>query len=258
VKTAAEELNKVAQTYGGLDVLGCNAGIMAKDDIRTADGYDVQMQANQLSHYLLTKLCMKSLEMAAESRGDARVVFHSSSARTGLTKSNLEPKYFQKCDPGTLGGDETMSPPWERYHQTKLANSAFAMALNDQLKEKGSKVKSLACDPGFATTDLVKNSDADESSWLLRCMTFLSSVLNASQSPANGSLSFVLCAFAPDSESGDFYMPSARGGMVGKPKKTISRGVPLKEGDEALTVSAENKTTVMEQCQKVFGFASTL
>ena len=59
VKTAAEKLNKLAQTYGGLDVLGCNAGIMAKDDIRTVDGYDIQMQAsNQLSHYLLPKLCM--------------------------------------------------------------------------------------------------------------------------------------------------------------------------------------------------------
>ena len=89
-------------------------------------------------------------------------------------------------------------------------------------------------------------------------MSFFTSLFNAVQSPANGSLSFVLCAFAPDSESGDFYMPSAKGGMVGMPKKSISKGVPVKEGDEAQTVSAENKTTVMEQCQKVFGFASTL
>ena len=96
------------------------------------------------------------------------------------------------------------------------------MALSDQMKEKGSKVKSLACDPGFATTDLIKNSDADTGSCLMRSTIIcLFSVLNASQSPAHGSLGFVLCAFAPDSESGDFYMPSAMGGMVGKPKKTI-------------------------------------
>jgi len=37
-----------------LDVLVNNAGIMATGDIATKDGYDIQMQTNHLSHFLLT------------------------------------------------------------------------------------------------------------------------------------------------------------------------------------------------------------
>jgi len=161
VKQAAEEVNKIAAANGGLDVLCCNAGIMARMDERTQDGFDVQMQANQLSHYLLTKLCMSSLEDAASSRGEARAVFHSSSARK--FGPDLDPKHFEKCEPGTLGGDNASmcmqamnmkEGPWTRYHQSKLANAAFAMALHDKLQEKGSKVKSLACEPGWSHSNL--------------------------------------------------------------------------------------------------------
>jgi len=83
-------------------------------DKRSSDGYDIQMQANQLSHYLLTKLCMESLESAAAARGEARIVYHSSSARNGLP-SDLDPKFFQICDAGSLGGDDKMTAPWERW-----------------------------------------------------------------------------------------------------------------------------------------------
>ena len=47
---------KVKEAFGahGLDVLVCNAGVMALKDVATPDGYDVQMQTNHLSHFLLT------------------------------------------------------------------------------------------------------------------------------------------------------------------------------------------------------------
>jgi NAD(P)-dependent dehydrogenase (short-subunit alcohol dehydrogenase family) len=57
----------------GLNVLCNNAGIMAFRDEPTIDGYDVQMQTNHLSHFLLTKLLMPKLEEAAEKYGEARV-----------------------------------------------------------------------------------------------------------------------------------------------------------------------------------------
>ena len=60
-----------------LDVLCNNAGVMALKDQATKDGYDMQMQTNCLSHFLLTK---ELFELLLQS-DDARVVNHSSQAR---------------------------------------------------------------------------------------------------------------------------------------------------------------------------------
>ena len=71
VRAAAAKLNGIAAEFGGLDALVNNAGVMGVPDERTSDGFDVQMQTNHLSHFLLTKLVMSSLEAAAASRGEA-------------------------------------------------------------------------------------------------------------------------------------------------------------------------------------------
>lgn len=82
VRAAAAQLNaKFAST--GLDVLCNNAGVMALADVATDDGYDVQMQTNHLSHFLLLKEVFPLLEKAASERGEARVVHHTSLARFG-------------------------------------------------------------------------------------------------------------------------------------------------------------------------------
>lgn len=250
VKKAADEINKIAEKNGGLDVLCNNAGIMAMRDVRTKDGFDCQIQANQLSHVLLTKLCMPSLEKAATSRCEARVVFHSSSARMG---NDLEEKYFVKGDEGSLGGDEGsmfssmfgVEGPWMRYHQTKLANSAFAMALHDHLKANNSKVKALACDPGWAHSKL--QTTAMEKGTMSSASAKLGHYLG--QSAADGSLPCSLCCFSPNAVSGDFYLPS--GGMKGEPVKSITDGSPLKKGGEKGTCLPENKQLVWDVCQKV-------
>ena len=58
----------------GLNVLCNNAGVMALGDKATTDGYDLQMQTNHLSHFLLTKELWPLLEKKG---ADARVVNHS-------------------------------------------------------------------------------------------------------------------------------------------------------------------------------------
>ena len=46
-----------------------NAGVMALKDKATIDGFDVQMQTNHLSHFLLTKLCMPLLRKSITIKG---------------------------------------------------------------------------------------------------------------------------------------------------------------------------------------------
>ncbi|MEO0814896.1 MAG: SDR family NAD(P)-dependent oxidoreductase, partial [Myxococcota bacterium] len=133
VRQAAAAIRKHTER---LDVLCNNAGVMALPERATKDGYDVQMQTNCLSHFLLTKELF-SLLAASD---DGRVVNHTSMARLG---GPLEEKYFGK-NSGELGGDgteeENMSfggPRWVRYHQTKLANCAFTYGLKERIERSG-------------------------------------------------------------------------------------------------------------------------
>ena len=155
VRAAAAIVAAETIKRGGLDVLACNAGIMAVGDARTVDGFDVQMQTNHLSHFLLTKLLMPALEAAASSRGEARVVQHSSGARKPNKRrpgsDNLVASHFERCEPGSLGGDG-LGACFGRYHQSKLSNTCFAMALHARLSAKQSKVKSCCAEPGVAAT----------------------------------------------------------------------------------------------------------
>jgi NAD(P)-dependent dehydrogenase (short-subunit alcohol dehydrogenase family) len=154
VRAAAAAVDKQFATEG-VDVLINNAGIMAMPDKRTADGYDIQMQTNHLSHFLLTKELYPALQRAAARTGEARVVNHSSKAAHGPP---LEEKYLKKSEEGGLGGLGTAETPWGtpqfiRYHQTKLANQVFTHAFNNRAP-KDCKVRAFAAHPGLAATAL--------------------------------------------------------------------------------------------------------
>lgn len=85
-----------------LNVLDMHTGVMALEDKATVDGYDLQIQTNHLSHFLLVKDIFPLLEKAAEVDGEARVVTHTSIARHG---GALKAKYFGK-NGGNLGGKD--------------------------------------------------------------------------------------------------------------------------------------------------------
>lgn len=159
VRAAASALQ--AQLGGtGLDVLCANAGVMALPDQATADGYDVQMQTNHLSHFLLCKELYPLLEKAAAARGEARIVHHSSGARK--MGGSLQAQYLG-ANGGKLGGDSASmffgGARWTRYGQSKLANAVFTLALRDKLAAKGSKVKALCAAPGLAASGLQQTTD---------------------------------------------------------------------------------------------------
>lgn len=224
----------------GIDVLCCNAGVMALEDVATVDGCDVQMQSNHLSHFLLTRELMPLLETAANLRGEARVVNHSSGAR--FLGGHLEAKYFGK-NGGNLGGNSNSmffgGARWKRYGQSKLANAVFTQALRDKLAAKGSKVLAACAQPGLCATELQRTTDKaggmGSGTWFM----------SYSQSPEDGSASLILCCAAEGIKSGDSYEPKSMGN-TGSP----TRFYPDKE---IYSKDPKARALLWEESEKVVG-----
>ena len=192
---------KITSSYAVLDVLVNNAGVMALPDVATADGYDVQMQTNCISHFLLTRELFPLLKNSKQ----GRIVNHSSMARLG---NPLEEKYFQKTS-GNLGGNGTeeenksfQGPRWERYHQTKLANCAFTYGLKKKLEEANIQhIVPLLAHPGLALTNL-QITTANEGG-----MEANSPLMLQAQTAEDGATGIIRAAMDPDVKPGDFFGP---------------------------------------------------
>eukprot|EP00928_Gymnodinium_smaydae_P052900 TRINITY_DN37028_c0_g1_i1.p1 TRINITY_DN37028_c0_g1~~TRINITY_DN37028_c0_g1_i1.p1 ORF type:complete len:380 (+),score=88.68 TRINITY_DN37028_c0_g1_i1:64-1203(+) len=212
VRAAAAEVAELTQPFGGLDVLALNAGVMDVPDTRTVDGLDLTMQTNHEGHFLLTKLLLPSLQMASMSRGEARIVTQSSMARAPL--NDPAPKYYVKSAAGSLGGD---SGGMTRYHQSKLANVLFPMALSSKFATSRAygRIKALVAAPGASETNInvpgIFKSPLFR--WLLGWL-----VLSA----PDGSCSLLVAMFDPAAKSGDFYEPKNL--LNGPPTQIIDAG----------------------------------
>jgi NAD(P)-dependent dehydrogenase (short-subunit alcohol dehydrogenase family) len=195
----------------GIDVLCNNAGVMGLPDKATPDGFDVQMQSNHLSHFLLTSSIWSLLEVAASTRGEARVVNHSSGARRGAA---LDARYLRR-NGGKLGGDWFPGfAKWRRYQQSKLANLLFTYALHDRVaKERrdfADRIKSVCAHPGPTDSGLqAKTTEAGGKSWLDRYL--ISRTLKAAHSVEEGTMGIATACWAPHVASLDFYGPAGRG-----------------------------------------------
>jgi NAD(P)-dependent dehydrogenase (short-subunit alcohol dehydrogenase family) len=171
---------------------------MALEDKATKDGYDVQMQTNHLSHFLLTRELFPLLQKAKELRGEARIVNHSSMARKG---GPLQAKYLEK-NGGNLGGNGAFfyrGARWERYHQTKLANALFSYVSSEKLQ--GSGIKALCVAPGLAQTGLQVTTGADGG------MKGAMWTMYMAQSAEDGTMPLLHACFG-EAENGTFWEPA--------------------------------------------------
>ncbi len=206
--------------FDRLDILLNNAGIMGKPWTLTNDGYDIQLQTNHLSHFLLTKLLWDKI---VSTPGQSRVVQHSSSGHKAV-KIKFDPNRLKNPSysagflgsnylyVNTIGRFMGLTDEWLRYSVSKLANVLFMRELQRKISSKNmeDKIISLSCHPGWADTNLPNTSTG-------KLGKYLRNNPQKGQSAADGSLPLLMAAVGKNVENGDYLGPE--NGLTGAPKK---------------------------------------
>lgn len=209
VRKAGEQLNSTLQNEG-CHVLCNNAGVMGLADKATIDNYDVQIQTNHLSHFLLTHLLWSLLKKGAQISGESRVINHSSGARKMGNKPIIT-RYF-KANGGNLGGDRFPGhQKWVRYQQSKLANLLFTYTLQDRVPvEFREKIKFLTAHPGPTDSGLQAKTILSGGKGLLD-KYIIRRTLKQAHSVEDGTCGIAICTCSTDVKSGQFYGPEGNG-----------------------------------------------
>ena len=182
VARAAEELTSRTDR---LDILGNNAGLMAIDEERTVDGFEMQFGVNHLGHFALTGHLLPLLLGTPGSR----VVNHSSMGHRPGKMHFADPMY-----------EKHRYSRWPAYFQSKLSNLLFSFELQRRLSLAGASTIAVTAHPGGSRTDL-----GVEGSGLLN--KALKPIGGFGQSARNGALPFVRACTDPTVSGGDFYGP---------------------------------------------------
>jgi NAD(P)-dependent dehydrogenase (short-subunit alcohol dehydrogenase family) len=122
-----------------IDILMCNAGIMALPKLEQVNGIEKQFVVNHLGHYILTRRLSPQVEAASE----GCIVFVSSIGYKNAPKEGIQ---FDN-----LSGEIAYSP-FTAYGQTKLANALFSREL--ARRYSGTNVSSNSIHPGLVATNL--------------------------------------------------------------------------------------------------------
>lgn len=134
--------DEIQATGKPIDVLICNAGIMALPELQQKYGLEMQFLTNHLGHFILVNRLLERIKQAKS----GRVVMVSSLGHYASVPGGIN---FEN-----LSGDKHYVP-FTFYGQSKLANLLMSNELARRLA--GSRATSNAIHPGIIMTPLVRN-----------------------------------------------------------------------------------------------------
>ncbi|WP_433661547.1 oxidoreductase [Nocardia sp. CA-128927] len=189
-------VREFAEATDRADVLINNAGVMALPELRTADGFEMQVGTNHLGHFALTGLLLEKIS--------ERIVTVASGAHI-----------IGKIDLDDLNWERRKYQRWPAYGQAKLANLMFAYELHRRLTAAGSPKISVAAHPGYAATELMSHTESIQDA-VMRLGNLL-----LAQSAEMGALP-TLYAATTEVEPGRYYGPTGWRGLRGYPGRSGS------------------------------------
>ena len=188
---------KIAADLDRLDVLMCNAGIMAVPAGLSKDGYEIHFATNHLGHALLTYKLLPLLSRTADLEGsDVRIILVTSAAWRGTPPGGI---VFDKLK---TTQEMAMLGRWLRYGQSKLANMIFAR----ELAARHPKILAFSITPGVVSTSLVTDLGVVD-----KCLVYLPNI-GKMKTPEEGTHNLLWAIGAPqkDIKRGGFYEPVGR------------------------------------------------
>src|SRR3954447_4616458 len=182
VAALADDL--IARPDARLDLLVNNAGLMAVDQARTAQGLELQWGVNHLGHFALTGRLLPLLQRSSLATRPRVATMASMGHRgaTGAPDPRLDRPYRR----------------WGSYFHSKLANIQFTAELERRLRVQGSRVLAVAAHPGGSLTDL----GTEGSSWFNRVGTRVYPYV--AQSATVGARPMLRAISDPTTQGGDF------------------------------------------------------
>lgn len=174
-----------AAQSGRLDLLVNNAGLMAIDESRTAQGIEMQLGVNHFGHFALTAHLLPLLLETPGSRIGSQSSMGHRAAR-GSADPMIERPYDR----------------WRTYFQSKLANLLFTRELHQRLVAAGSGTLAVTAHPGGSNTDL-----GTEGSGRLNAAMRSALIPVFTQSPALGARPMLRAMTDPSVRGGEFYGP---------------------------------------------------
>ncbi|MEU4089286.1 oxidoreductase [Streptomyces aureus] len=190
-QSVREASAKVLAAHPRIDLLFNNAGVMAINESRTVDGFEMQLAVDHLGHWTLTALLLPALLRTPGSR----VVTVTSTAHhigrpVDATNPHLQGRYG----------------PWRAYGQAKLANFHFGLGLQQRLRRAGAGTASLIAHPGLSDTNLqtvsVESSSGGASQRFFHSMAKLTGM-----TADDGALPQLRAGTDPLAKGGEFYGP---------------------------------------------------
>lgn len=188
VETAAAA---IAERHDRIDILMCNAGVMALPQGTTEDGFDTQMGINVLGHWALISRLLPIIVRTPR----ARIVTLSSTAQhvgkaIDPTDPHMRVRYRE----------------WGMYGQTKLAMRHLAVGLQRQFDAAGVDAKALSAQPGLTNSDLQTTTQSHGGAGALGAASEKLAKVTG-MSTDRGALSQLRAATDPGAPGGGFYGP---------------------------------------------------
>lgn len=218
--SVAAAAKQVRDAEPAIDVLINNAGLMAIDQAKTEDGFEMQFGVNHLGHFALTAGLMPVLLATPRSRVVTVSSFGHRPGRLALDDLMFEKRRYDR---------------WRPYFQSKLANLLFTLELQRRLADAGAATMALAAHPGSSHTDLGYEGSGVVNALLRNFARF------GTQSARMGALPIVRAAVDPAAKGGQFYGPQFM--MLGYPRvETPSRSARDAETARQLWTRSEELT----------------